>query len=92
MAKKGVCEKCRREITIYAKGLCHKCYKEEYGKPGKKENGGSLKITLDFSPYPELYEALKEKAREEFRDVAHQALWCIQHYVRKQELLSGKEV
>lgn len=76
VGKKGVCKKCGREVSLHAKGLCFKCYKEEW----KAE--AHLRVTLDFTPYPDLLEALQEKAREEFRDLSHQILWCIHQYVK----------
>lgn len=79
---KGICKKCGRELTIRAQGLCNKCYKEEYGKSGKADgNGDSMRVVLDFSLYPELFEGLKEVAHQEFRDLPYQIFWCIKAYV-----------
>lgn len=81
MANRGVCAKCGREMSIKARGLCGKCYQEEYGSKEVKSQG--IKVILDFGSYPELYEALQEKAREEFRDISHQILWCVRAYLEK---------
>lgn len=79
MAKKKICKKCGREMSIYAKGLCAKCYKDEFGKLGK----AGLKVVIDFSDHPKLYKELQDRAKKEFRDIQHQILWCIQQCLKE---------
>ena len=85
--KIGICINCKEEKPIQARGLCAKCYyhlKKEGKLPekdkkrdikDKTEQKKTLKITLDFTNYPELLEQIKKKAEEEIRSVNSQIIW-----------------
>jgi len=65
------CRRCGREKYIKARGLCTACWIAERRKEP------SLRLYLDFSNYPELYEKLEKQARKDFRPVELEILYLL---------------
>ena len=78
MAKVDICKLCGKQLPIKARGLCSSCYNKQY-REGKLDSvtksNMSLKIILDFSDYPNLYNAILTKAEKEMRNIRQQVLW-----------------
>ncbi|MCD6449883.1 MAG: hypothetical protein J7L34_05180, partial [Thermotogaceae bacterium] len=104
MPKKIVCPECGQEKTHHAKGLCQSCYyrlhhklrKQQQNKNSKeKQNKNStiseMTVLVDFSIAPEILEELKERAKEELRDLSMQILWELKLSQKIKQELKEKE-
>jgi hypothetical protein len=92
MVNTTICPICGNDATGGKQGLCASCYAaKEEGKPEtktktKKTKEVSKQLDLDFSEYPDLYDILAKKAKQEIRPVWMQALYEI-----KQQMENGAE-
>jgi len=104
MPKKIICPECGQEKPHYARGLCRSCYdrlrhklrKEQQNKNFKeKQNKNStiseMTVLVNFSIAPEILEELKERAKEELRDLSMQILWELKLLQKIKQELKEKE-
>ena len=48
-------------------------------------------VQVNFSKYMDIYEILKEQAKEECREIYQQIIWCIKQYLKVRKAIEEKQ-
>ena len=93
MAEKKLikCKECGKEAENFGRGLCRACYLRlrKEGRLSELNTSKDLKIVLDFTLLPELFDLIAKRAKEELRTVEMQALWELKQLVSVEDIKIG---